>query len=86
MLKIIYNGVSGCLEQLFGVLCFCFIFALDPEALYAWYLDPWGPFKFVLIIFIVFLFCSCLLERHIAQKHPGVNECSEQDPAGPDGP
>ena len=47
------------------------------------------PFKlyFVLCILIAYILVyvfdcvDTILKRHIAQKHPGVNECSEQDPS-----
>jgi len=49
-------------------------------------LFPWFGFVFLLLFAFVDAFVQLIYKRHIAQKHLGVNECSEQDPGGADGP
>ena len=44
------------------------------------------PFVLVFVFDLIWDIILVLRKQHIAQKHPGVNECSEQDPGGADGP
>jgi len=50
---------------------------------------PWMfsccAFVFVLAFGLLDRVVQYFFKRHIAQKHPGVNECSEQDPGGAEG-